>query len=98
MAGVVESVTGALDHAAGSVDESIGRQFDDEPGGGFADIGPVVTEDTGVFSPSCSELSIKALSKTWDRPARSQSEISPMPQRMHPRVAESLICSESSPV
>ncbi|MDS0280631.1 hypothetical protein [Haloarcula onubensis] len=32
------AVTGALDHAAGSVDESIGRQFDDEPGGGFADI------------------------------------------------------------
>lgn len=35
--GVWSSVTGALDHAAGSFDESIGRQFDDTPGGGFAD-------------------------------------------------------------
>ncbi|WP_049907493.1 hypothetical protein [Haloferax elongans] len=36
---VIDTVTGGLDHLAGSVDESIARQFDDEPGGGFADMG-----------------------------------------------------------
>ncbi|RDZ65879.1 hypothetical protein C5B90_05885 [Haloferax sp. Atlit-12N] len=36
---ILGSVAGGLDHLAGSVDESIGRQFDDEPGGGFADVG-----------------------------------------------------------
>lgn len=35
---VYDGVAGVADHAAGSVDESIGRQFDDSPGGGFADI------------------------------------------------------------
>ena len=33
--GIVETVTGALDHGAGSTDEAIGRQFDEEEGGGF---------------------------------------------------------------
>lgn len=33
----VDTVTGIADHAAGSVDESVGRQFDDQEGGGFAD-------------------------------------------------------------
>jgi len=32
------AIAGAADHAAGSVDESIGRQFDDTKGGGFADL------------------------------------------------------------
>ncbi|WP_410765794.1 hypothetical protein [Haloferax sp. DFSO60] len=36
---VFGSIAGGLDHLAGSVDESIGRQFDDEVGGGFADVG-----------------------------------------------------------
>lgn len=31
-------VDGLLDHSAGSVDESISRQFDDEPGGGVVDV------------------------------------------------------------
>ncbi|QCC47442.1 hypothetical protein [Halobellus limi] len=35
-----DTVAGAADHAAGSVDESIGRQFDDETGGGFFDVAP----------------------------------------------------------
>lgn len=35
--GVWSTLAGAADHAAGSFDESIGRQFDDEQGGGFAD-------------------------------------------------------------
>ena len=35
--GLIEDATGALDHAAASFDESIGRQFDDEQGGGFGD-------------------------------------------------------------
>lgn len=35
---VYDGVAGVADHAAGSVDESIGRQFDDQPGGGFADV------------------------------------------------------------
>jgi hypothetical protein len=30
--------TGALDHAAGSTDESVARQFDDESGGGIGDL------------------------------------------------------------
>ncbi|MWG34154.1 hypothetical protein [Halomarina oriensis] len=33
-------VAGTGDHLAGDVDESIGRQFDDRPGGGFADLAP----------------------------------------------------------
>ncbi|WP_121822868.1 hypothetical protein [Halostella salina] len=32
-----DGVAGVGDHLAGSVDESIGRQFDDEEGGGFGD-------------------------------------------------------------
>lgn len=52
MPGLVDSITGALDHASGSVDEAIGRQFDSQSGGGIADTGPVVTGSTGVFSPS----------------------------------------------
>jgi uncharacterized protein YjbJ (UPF0337 family) len=35
--GIVDTITGAADNAAGSVDESIGRQFDDTPGGGLID-------------------------------------------------------------
>ena len=35
--GMFSGITGTLDHLAGSTDEAIGRQFDDEPGGGFAD-------------------------------------------------------------
>lgn len=35
--GIVDSVTGALDHAAGSTDEAVARTFDDEPGGGVVD-------------------------------------------------------------
>ena len=31
-------VAGPADHLAGSTDESVGRQFDDTPGGGFADV------------------------------------------------------------
>lgn len=33
----VDDIAGAADHAAGSVDESIGRHFDDEEGGGFVE-------------------------------------------------------------
>jgi len=36
--GIYDTVAGVADYAAGSVDESIGRQFDDQPGGGFADL------------------------------------------------------------
>jgi len=36
---VWSTIAGAGDWAAGSVDESIGRQFDSQPGGGFADLG-----------------------------------------------------------
>lgn len=32
-----DAVAGVADHAAGSTDEAVGRQFDDEQGGGFAD-------------------------------------------------------------
>jgi hypothetical protein len=38
--GLYDSIAGAADHAAGSIDESIGRQFDDTEGGGFADTTP----------------------------------------------------------
>lgn len=38
--GVIGTVTGGLDHLAGSVDESIDRQFDDSQGGGFFDVAP----------------------------------------------------------
>jgi len=37
MGGLVDDVAGAADHLAGSIDESVGRQFDDEEGGGFVD-------------------------------------------------------------
>lgn len=36
--GMYDDVAGVADHAAGSVDESVGRQFDDEEGGGVADL------------------------------------------------------------
>jgi len=51
--GIVSSITGALDHASGSVDESVGRQFDDSPGGGTVDFGgrertnPSVSDEQG---------------------------------------------------
>jgi hypothetical protein len=35
LGGAWDAVAGVGDHATGSVDESIGRQFDDTPGGGF---------------------------------------------------------------
>lgn len=35
--GLIEDVTGTLDDAAGSTDESVSRQFDDTQGGGFLD-------------------------------------------------------------
>lgn len=35
--GVWSDMTGALDHAAGSTDEAIGRTFDNQPGGGVID-------------------------------------------------------------
>lgn len=53
--GVVGAVTGALDHAAGSVDESIARQFDDEPGGGFADEAGAVLDPTQRASDNTEE-------------------------------------------
>jgi hypothetical protein len=47
--GVWSGITGALDHAAGSTDEAIGRQFDDTEGGGFADeFGAVVDPTQGA--------------------------------------------------
>jgi len=36
---LIDGVTGAADHLAGSVDESVSRQFDDEQGGGTFDFG-----------------------------------------------------------
>jgi hypothetical protein len=35
--GLYDTVAGAADHLAGSTDEAVGRQFDGEKGGGFAD-------------------------------------------------------------
>ena len=35
--GLYDDVAGVADHLAGSTDEAVGRQFDDERGGGFAD-------------------------------------------------------------
>ncbi|AUV82064.1 hypothetical protein C2R22_10730 [Salinigranum rubrum] len=40
------AVAGVADHATGSVDESIGRQFDDTPGGGFFEAGPNTDDET----------------------------------------------------
>jgi len=46
--GVWSSVPHAVDHAAGSFDESVGRQFDAEQGGGIADADTWVdNEDQG---------------------------------------------------
>lgn len=45
MAGIWDTVAGAGDWAAGGVDEAVGRQFDDEPGGGIVDA------DTWVDNP-----------------------------------------------
>lgn len=46
--GVWSGVAGALDHAAGSVDEAVGRQFDDTQGGGVSDeFGAVVDPTQG---------------------------------------------------
>lgn len=39
---VVGDIGAGLDTATGSVDESIGRQFDPEPGGGFTDVGAAI--------------------------------------------------------
>jgi hypothetical protein len=41
---VYSSVAGTADHLAGSTDESIARQFDDEEGGGFFDADTYRTE------------------------------------------------------
>lgn len=38
MASLWNTVAGVYDHSWGSIDESVGRQFDDQPGGGFADV------------------------------------------------------------
>lgn len=46
--GLYDDVAGALDHAAGSTDEAVGRQFDDEPGGGFVEPGPLEESDNFV--------------------------------------------------
>jgi hypothetical protein len=35
--GIVDDVAGVADNLAGSTDEAVGRQFDDEPGGGLID-------------------------------------------------------------
>lgn len=35
--GLLDGIADTLDNAAGSVDESVSRQFDDEAGGGFGD-------------------------------------------------------------
>jgi hypothetical protein len=35
--GLYDDVAGVADHLAGSTDEAVGRQFDDERGSGFAD-------------------------------------------------------------
>jgi len=37
MGGLYDTVAGTADHLAGSIDESVGRQFDDEEGGGSVD-------------------------------------------------------------
>jgi len=48
--GIYDSIAGAGGYLAGSVDESIARQFDDEPGGGFADLGRTgESNDGGIF-------------------------------------------------
>lgn len=44
--GLWSGVTGALDDAAGSTDEAVGRQFDDEQGGGFIDEGGALLDPT----------------------------------------------------
>jgi hypothetical protein len=46
--GLYDTVAGYADHATGSVDESIGRQFDDQEGGGLGDQAQdflIVTDD-----------------------------------------------------
>lgn len=42
---------GVLDHMLGSVDESVARQFDDTPGGGFADETVAFVDPTRQASP-----------------------------------------------
>lgn len=49
--GLLDSVSGALDHAAGSTDEAWSRQFDDVEGGGFADELGAIADPTRSASP-----------------------------------------------
>ena len=55
LGGAWDAVAGVGDHAAGSVDESIGRQFDSRPGGGLVDLAPdgerAVADTDGDGSP-----------------------------------------------
>jgi len=45
------TVAGAADHLAGSTDEALGRQFDDEPGGGTFDPDTYVPNDWDPDDP-----------------------------------------------
>lgn len=51
LGGTYDVVAGVGDYAAGSLDESIGRQFDDEPGGGFGDYAVGGTADAVFEDP-----------------------------------------------
>jgi len=57
-------VIGAADDFAGQTDESIGRQFDDTPGGGFADTDTFVNIATGSNTPGTNR---DVISVTSDR-------------------------------
>jgi len=53
-----DGVAGAADHAAGSVDESVARQFDDEDGGGFGDFFTADERSDFVFREGTTERTI----------------------------------------
>lgn len=62
-------LAGVLNAAAGSVDESVGRQFDDTPGGGFADEAADVAGDpagaVGDAAQEAGEATARALVGAW---------------------------------
>lgn len=50
-------LAGLADHMAGSVDESIARQFDNKPGGGFADMWVGTSGNPGLAATTDENLS-----------------------------------------
>jgi len=55
--GAYDAVAGAGDYAAGSVDESIGRQFDDKKGGGVVDADTWIDNEGDPFGAVSSTFS-----------------------------------------